>query len=139
MEGEHRQTESSPGTCAGSVITGIHFSEVCINGSSLRRIVRAVQTAMADTVEITGICSEGKYERRLAGELTSNIFQNTTVFCPENYTFIIVQSGNRAKRAIKAHNQSDFSDRKFSHPHAKKMLRAFKAHQISSNNNPPKR
>lgn len=79
MEREHRQTESRRGTCAGSVITGIHFSEVCINGNLLRRIVRAVQTAMADTVEITGICSEEQYERQLAGELTSNIFSNTAV------------------------------------------------------------
>ncbi len=102
MEREHRQTENRSGTCAGSVITGIHFSEVCIDGNLLRRIVSAVQTAMADTVEITGICSEEQYERQLAGELTSNIFPNTAVSNMKSSLAkdcIILQSGNRAKKS----------------------------------------
>lgn len=42
-------------TCAKSVITGVHFSEVSVDGGALGRVISAVQTAMADCVKITAV------------------------------------------------------------------------------------
>lgn len=58
--------------------------------------------------------AQKKSMRQLAGELTSNIFQNTTVcnvksFCPEIASSFC---GNRAKTAIKEHVCTDIFDPK---------------------------
>lgn len=42
-------------TCATSIITGVHFSEVSVEGGTLSRVVGAVETAMTDCVKITAV------------------------------------------------------------------------------------
>lgn len=44
------QSEGRQGTCARSIIAGVHFGEVSIDRSSLRWVISAVQTAMAHAV-----------------------------------------------------------------------------------------
>lgn len=45
-------------TCTKSIIAGVHFSEVCVDGGALNRIIGAVQTAVTDGVQITAIWGE---------------------------------------------------------------------------------
>lgn len=45
-------------TCATSVITGVHFSEVCVDGGSLSGVISTVQTPMTDSVKIAAVCRE---------------------------------------------------------------------------------
>lgn len=45
-------------TCTASIIAGVHFSEVRVDGGALGRIVGAVQTAVTDRVEIAAIWEE---------------------------------------------------------------------------------
>lgn len=52
-----RQKTSFP-TCTKSIITGVHFSEVGVDGGALSRIIGAVQTAVADCVKITAVWGE---------------------------------------------------------------------------------
>lgn len=47
-------------TCTTSIIAGVHFSEVRVDGGALGRIVGAVQTAVTDRVEIAAIWEEVK-------------------------------------------------------------------------------
>lgn len=42
-------------TCTKSIIAGVHFSVISVNGGALHRIISAVQTAMTDCVKITAI------------------------------------------------------------------------------------
>lgn len=43
------------GTCAESIIAGVHFGEVSVDGGALGRVVGAVQAAVADSVEIAAV------------------------------------------------------------------------------------
>lgn len=52
-----RQKTGVP-TCTTSIIAGVHFSEVRVDGGALGRIVGAVQTAVTDRVEIAAIWEE---------------------------------------------------------------------------------
>lgn len=45
-------------TCTKAIIAGVHFSEVCVDGGALNRIIGAVQTAVTDCVQITAIWGE---------------------------------------------------------------------------------
>lgn len=42
-------------TCTESIVTGVHFSEVSVDGGALSRVISTIQTAMTDCVEITAI------------------------------------------------------------------------------------
>lgn len=42
-------------TCAGPVITRVHFGEVGVDGGALSRVSGAVQAAVAGRVEITAV------------------------------------------------------------------------------------
>lgn len=52
-------------TCTTSIIAGVHFSEVSVDGGALSRIVGTVQTTMTDCVKITAIWGEIMEKRRL--------------------------------------------------------------------------
>lgn len=62
-EEQQRQKTGFP-TCTKSIIAGVHFSEVSVDGGALSRVVGAVQTAMTDRVKITAIWGEIKKKTR---------------------------------------------------------------------------
>ena len=55
-----KKKEAEPGlpTCTKSIITGVHFREVSVDGGALSGVISAVQTAMADCVKITAVWRE---------------------------------------------------------------------------------
>lgn len=65
----------SGSTCAESIIAGVHFGEVSVDGGALGRVVRAVQAAVTDGVEIAAVWRRDKTrggERRGSREKTEN-------------------------------------------------------------------
>lgn len=48
------------GTCAESIIAGVHLGEVSVDGGSLGGVVGAVQAAVADGVEIAAVWRRDK-------------------------------------------------------------------------------
>lgn len=50
----------SGSTCAESIIAGVHFGEVSVDGGALGRVVRAVQAAVTDGVEIAAVWRRDK-------------------------------------------------------------------------------
>lgn len=55
------QSEGRQGTCAWSIITGVHFGEVSIDRGLLGWVISAVQTAVAHAIQITGVCSQKQH------------------------------------------------------------------------------
>lgn len=48
------------GTCAKSIVAGVHFGEVSVDGGALGRVVCAVQAAVTDGVEIAAVLGRDK-------------------------------------------------------------------------------
>lgn len=48
------------GTCAESIVAGVHFGEVSVDGGALGRVVCAVQAAVTDGVEIAAVWGRDK-------------------------------------------------------------------------------
>lgn len=62
----------SGSTCAESIIAGVHFGEVSVDGGALGRVVRAVQAAVTDGVEIAAVWRRDKTRGGGLREKTEN-------------------------------------------------------------------